>query len=127
MGKSVDMNGIMRATFGESSSSIRATFKKTVNVRQYETESYEVSSTLEVPKEITGIERMLLSAMLQAQIEYEVYIQMAVKGVITQSQLVTRKGELENDVNMIKNKGEELLGKPLDYLFELVNKENDSN
>ena len=116
----VTMNEIMKASFGETSSSIRGTFKKTVNVKQYETESVEVSSTLEVDRPLTGIERMLMSAILQAQLEYEAYIQLTCKGTITNSQLETRRQELERDVNLLKAKAEELLGKPVDYIFDLI-------
>lgn len=114
----IDMNKIMKASFGEASSTIRASFKKTVNIKQYETEVIELSSTLEMEKSVTGIERMLISAILQAQLEYDAYIQMRCKGIIGDSQLAERRTELEQDVNLIKAKGEELLGKPLDYLFD---------
>ena len=77
-----------------------------------------MSSTLEVDKELSGVERMLISAMLQAQLEYEAYIQMRCKGIIGDNQLAARKAELEQDINLIKAKGEVLLGKPLDYLFD---------
>lgn len=114
----VTMDDIMKASFGETSSTVRATFKKTVNVKQYETEVMEISSTLEMDKELNGIERMLMSSMLQAQLEYEAYVQMRCKGLIGDNQLATRKAELEQDVNLIKAKGEALLGKPMDYLFD---------
>ena len=118
--KLVTMDDILKASLGEASSNIRANFKKTVNIRQYETEVFEASSTLEIDKPLSGVERMLLSAILQAQLEYEVYVQMAYKQIVTGSELATRKAELENDVNAIKAKGEQLLGKPLDYLFEMT-------
>ena len=125
--KPVNMDNIMSASFGESSGNIRATFKKTVNIKQYETEVTELSSTLELPGNLTGIERMLISAVLQAQLEYEGYILMRVKGVVTDAQLAARKNELEQDVNLIKSKGEALLNKPLDYIFEIVNKQGNGN
>lgn len=116
----VSMNDIMKASFGEASSNVRATFKKTINVKQYETETVEVSSTLEMDKPLNGIERMVVTAILQAQLEYEAYIQLACKGTITNSQLETRKSELEQDVNLLVAKAEQLLGKPINYLFDLI-------
>lgn len=119
----VNMDNILSATFGESGSTIRATFKKTINIKQYETEVVELSSTLDVPNELTGIERMLINAVLQAQLEYEAYISLRTKGYITDAQLHGRKAELEQSVNLLKAKGEVLLGRPLDNIFDLV-KEN---
>lgn len=116
----IDMNNIMKASFGEASSTIRASFKKTINVKQYETEVIEMSSTLEMEKSVTGVERMIISAILQAQLEYDAYIQMRCKGVIGDTQLAERRNELEQDINLLKTKGEQLLGKPLDYLFDIA-------
>ena len=116
----VNMDNILSATFGESGGTIRATFKKTINIKQYETEVVELSSTLEVPKELTGIERMLVNAVLQAQLEYEAYISLRTKGYITDAQLHSRRAELEQSVNLLKAKGEVLLGRPLNNIFNLV-------
>ena len=115
----VDMDKIIGASFGEASSTLRATFKKTVNVKQYETETVEISSTLEMDRELSGVERMLASAILQAQLEYDGYVQMRAKGYVTNEQLFSRRTELVDAVNLIKKKGEEILGKSLDYIFEM--------
>ena len=120
----VNMDQIMMASFGENSSTVRASFKKTINVKQYETEIFEASTTLEVGRVLTGVERMIISLTLQAQLEYEGYIQLCCKGYVTQTQLEERKKYLEQSVNLIKQKGEVLLGKPVDYLFELVSEAN---
>lgn len=115
--KMVTMDNVMNASFGETGSSIRATFKKTINVRQYETETYEASTTLELEREVSGIERMIISSLLQAQLEYAGYIQLHQKGYVSDNEFNTRKQCLEEDVNLLKMKGEKLLGKSLDYLF----------
>ena len=121
MSKQYDMNEILKATFGEASSMVRASFKKTVNVKQYETEVIEVSSNLNFERPMSGIERAICSAILQAQLEYETYIQLYVKGYVTETQFNERKSALTNDVNMLLAKGEQLTGKPMDYLIEMVN------
>lgn len=117
----VTMDRIMSASFGETTSSIRSTFKRTINIRQYETETLELSSTLDIGRSLCGIERMVISAILQAQLEYEAYIQMSMKGYITSSEFDMRKKVLTEDVAGLVAKGEALLGKPLDYLFDLAN------
>lgn len=122
--RNITMDDALKASFGETGSSIRATFKKTVNVKQYETESVEVSSTLEIDKDLTGVERMLISAILQSQLEYEAYIQLVCKGTITASEFEQRKKSLEQDMTMLANKAEEILGKPVDYLFDMIPKED---
>ena len=109
---------IMGASFGETSSEIRATYKKTVNIRQYETEVIELETTLRLEQAVTGGERMLISALLQAQLEYTAYCQLAFKGLVTSDQLMQRKTYLEEGINAIRTKVEGILGKSLDGLFE---------
>jgi len=114
----LNMDDVMKASFGEVSESIRATFKKTINIKQYETEVYESSSTLEVERPVSGIERMLITSILQAQLEYAAYIQMYNKGYINQSEFTLRKQALEDDISQLTEKATSILGKPVDYLFE---------
>lgn len=98
------IENIMETSFGEPSSEIRATYKKTLNVKQYETEVIELETVLKIDRELSGGERMMLSAILQVQLEYTAYCQLAFKGLVTQSELQLRKKTLEDGVNAIKNK-----------------------
>lgn len=120
MGKIFNMNDVLNASFGEASSMVRASFKKTVNIKQYETEVVECSANLNFDKPMNGIERMICSGILQAQLEYQAYIQLLSKGYVTETQFMERKKTLENSINILTNKGEELLGKPMDYLFDMI-------
>ena len=52
MSKKVNMEEIISSSFGEASSEIRANFKKTVLIRQYETEVIELETTLKLDKDI---------------------------------------------------------------------------
>lgn len=110
----VTVENAMGASFGEVSSEIRATYKKTVLVRQYETEVVELETKLTMSKPLTGAERMFISAILQVQLEYTAYCQLAFKGLITNSQLASRKAELESGLTAIKEKAEKVLNKSLD-------------
>lgn len=99
--KEITMEEIMGATFNELGSSIRATFKKTVNTRQYESETVEASTTLDIETPISGVERMIINSALQAQVEYGVIIQMAIKGHVTKDDLRIRKSQMESDMNTL--------------------------
>lgn len=115
----ITMDSIMGASFGETSNTIRATFKKTVLVRPYETEVVELESVLDVgDKQLTGAERMLMSATLQAQIEFTGYCSLACKGYVTQEELNQRAKELTHGVSVIKAKAEQVLGKTLDDIID---------
>lgn len=105
---------IMNSTIGEASSEIRASYKKTVLVRQYETEVIELETTLKVDHEISNAERILISALLQVQLEYTAYSQLAIKGLVTQTEFNQRKGELEESAELILRKAETTTGKKLD-------------
>lgn len=115
----VSMESIMGASFGEVSNTIRATYKKTVNVKQYETEVVELESVLDIgDRVLTGAERMLMSAMLQAQLEYTAYCNLTLKGLVTQTELNVRKKQLVDSVAIIKTKAEAVSGKSMDNLFD---------
>lgn len=112
MGLTVE--NIMQSGFGEVSSEIRAAYKKTILVRQYETEVIELDTTLTLEEPLTGAERMFISAALQVQLEYTAYSQLAFKGLVTNSQLQSRKKELEDGITAIKAKAESVTGINLD-------------
>lgn len=127
MARHVDISDIMKASFGETSNIIRSSFKKTIQIKQYETEVFEGSTTLELDKNITGIERMLINAILNGQIEYEIAHQMFVRKAITESEVRAKKENIEKTINDFKQLGEKLLGKDLDYIFDLISNEAQNN
>ena len=92
------IDGIMKSSLGEASQEISATFKKTIKIREYETEVFEASTKLCVPKETTGIERMVISAILKAQMEYTVYLDLKEKGLVTENEFNDRKNQLESEL-----------------------------
>lgn len=114
MSNRLDINSILGASFGETSDKLRVVFRKTINVGEYESEVYEISSEVVLDKELSGAERILVTALMQAQIEYQAYCNLGFKGLVTQTELNERKVELENSVTAIKAKAEGVLGKSLD-------------
>ena len=106
----IDMNQIMGASFGEMSNKLVVNFKKTVLVRDYETEVVEASTTIDLDKNLTGIERMFVTALLEAQMEYTAYCTLATKGFVTNTQLAERKTAIEEGIYALKYKADQLLG-----------------
>lgn len=107
---SIRMNDIMQSSLGESNNELTVNFKKTVLIREYETEVIEATSSIKFDKPLNGIERMFITAILQIQMEYTSYINLATKGLVTQTQLSERKSSLEEDITILKLKAEALLG-----------------
>lgn len=106
----ISMDRIMEASLGEVSNKITVTFKKTVLIRDYETEVIEATNSVEFDHPLIGIERMFVTAILEIQMEYTAYINLASKGIITQSQLTERKTMLEQSLYTIKVKADQILG-----------------
>lgn len=114
----VSMDNIMSAKLGELSTetdTLKINFKKTINIRQYESEVSEVEITLKVPNNISSAERMLMLGVMQAQAEYEMYCMLVFKEQITKQEFERRRQELEKAVNTLKVKAESITGKSMDY------------
>lgn len=118
MGSNIKLDDVLASNFGEASSTIRATFKKTVLLRQYETEVIELESTVTFDKPLSSAERFLLSAILKTQLEYTAYCDMVYKGLVTQTEFENRRKVLEDSMNAIKEKAESVLGRSLDEYFK---------
>ena len=106
----ISMDKIMEASLGEVSNKLTVTFKKTVLIRDYETEVIESTITVDLEEELTAIERMFVSALLQVQMEYTAYCNLAAKGIVTVQQLTERKAMLEEGLYNIKYKADQILG-----------------
>lgn len=106
----ISMDSIMDASLGEVSNKLTVTFKKTVLIRDYETEVIEATSSVEFEHPLVGIERMFVTAIIEIQMEYTAYVNLASKGIITQSQLTERKLMLEQSLYTIKVKADQVLG-----------------
>lgn len=106
----INMDNIMNASFGEVSNKLTVTFKKTVLIRDYETEVIEATNSVEFDHPLIGIERMFVAAILEIQMEYTAYINLATKGIVTQSELAMRRKSLEEGLYSIKYKADQILG-----------------
>jgi hypothetical protein len=106
----IPMDNIMEASLGEVSNKLTVTFKKTVLIRDYETEVIEATNTVEFDHPLIGIERMFVTAIIEIQMEYTAYINLVAKGLITNSQFAERKKMLEEGLYSIKVKADQILG-----------------
>lgn len=106
----ISMDSIMDASLGEVSNKITTTFKKTVLIRDYETEVIEATNSVEFEHPLIGIERMFVTAVMEIQMEYTAYVNLMAKGLITQSEFSIRKKSLEEGLYSIKFKADSILG-----------------
>ena len=110
----MNINDILEASFGETSDKLRVNFKKTILVQQYETEVFEAETEVELDHKITGAERVFLTALMKAQMEYTVYVDLYVKKQITKDQYEDRKKDIITTMSSIKAQAEQVLGYSLD-------------
>lgn len=113
----LNMEDILKCNLDARNEVIEATFKKTVLIRQYETEVVELKSTLSFDKAITGEERVLVVAIIKAQIEFAAYSDLLFRKLITQEEFNLRKQEMTETINALKSKAEQVSGKSYDNLF----------
>lgn len=104
------LENVLKANFGESKTKISASFKKTINIAQYESEVLEAYTEITVEENLPAIVRAFIGSALQAQLEYQVLCRLLANGSITQAQYATSKANMELSVNMIGNKMVQVLG-----------------
>lgn len=113
----VNMDSILNANIKGKNNVVEVTFRKTIQKRQYEPETIEVSTSMVLEDDVSGPERALITAVLQSQVEYSAMVNLVFKGSITEKELADRREELESCVNSLKNKAEALTGKEMDKWF----------
>lgn len=117
----VTMDDILKTAFearADSVSEVKVSFRKTVNTRPYETEVVEAEVVVRVPNDMVGIERILHLAIIQAQVEYEVYLNLAIKGYVTKEEFDNERKVIESTINKLVNKAIDL-GKSVEHIFSV--------
>ena len=89
---------------GVNKETITVTFEKKINVKQFETETFSGSCSIEMNREITGMERTVVESLLAAQLEYSVLVQARTKGYVSQEELNQRIATIETDIALLNNK-----------------------
>ncbi len=115
------VNRALAASFGEASNTLTVSFKKTLLIRDYETEVIESSTNLVLDHPISGAERAFITAIMRVQMEYEAYCNLVMKGMVTQLEFDQRKQALANDLVALKAKAEAISGQNMDKYLELSN------
>lgn len=119
--KAIDnvVNRALAASFGEASNTLTVSFKKTILIRDYETEVIESSTSINIDKPLSGAERSFITAIMRVQMEYEAYCNLVMKGMVTQTEFNQRKEALANDLLALKAKAEAISGQNMDKYLEL--------
>lgn len=104
----ITMEDILNLSFrwggDEPKTTIDAKAKKVVLVRQYESETLECSSSMEVAGNLTGLERACLAEILHCSLEFSIYTQCLTRGLIQKAEFDNRKMQMKNSVLTLINK-----------------------
>lgn len=114
---------ILGAGFGEIDNEITVEFKKTVKVREYETEAFDIMAKVKMDTMADGYDRTLVYTLMQAQVELRGFASLLMRGLVPQNEYDERKRKIETDVNVVIQKYEQMTGRSADKYFRLV-KEN---
>lgn len=83
---------------------VSVSFKKTVNVRQYETEVVEASMEVAFDEADAPEDVEEKIAVASAKVEYACMVNLLAKGQVTQTQFNERRSQLEQSVTAISTK-----------------------
>lgn len=102
------MNNILSSKLGEKDSKLKITFKKTIKVREYETEVIEATNEIDVDSSISGIERVFISEILKVQLEYTIYVDLLARDMVTQHEFDERVQDINNTIWLLMQRASEL-------------------
>lgn len=104
-----DIDKILNTQFGDPGGELAIEFKKTVKVKQYETEAISVSMRVNL-QDASGPYRVMAYTLLEAQAEYAAMANLVTKGHITQQEFILRVQALESYVNSMAAKYKSITG-----------------
>ena len=119
-GYKYNIDNILQASFGEVSNKISAEFKKTILIRNYETETMTRTAEITLDKAVDGMDRTLISCLMQAQLEMECYITLYMQSKVKKDEYDRRKHEIEYSVNVMASQYERLTGRDAGEYLALV-------
>ncbi len=120
-----NMDSLLQADFGEKSSKIRVSFKKTIQIEQYNPETMQVDTEVEFEGHMNAMERDTIICVLQSTTEYQALIHLYKKGLISSDEFVKTRAKLEKSCDDVLTKYENITGKNRDTILKRV--ENDKN
>lgn len=116
----MDMNTLLGADFGEKSSKIKVSFKRTIQIEQYNPETIQVDTEVEFEGSMSAIERDTIICVLQATTEYQALIHLYKKELIDSQEFVSTRTKLEKSCDDVLNKYEKLTGKSKNNILKRV-------
>lgn len=120
MAVKLSMGDISRASFGESSSSVRVSFKKTVQTAQFESEVYMADLTLDYVNQVSGDVREVIAAIASSQLEFQVLTNLLYKGLVTAKDFTEKSTMLSNQINAFLDKLEKVNPEHYQKLLETM-------
>lgn len=111
---------ILGACFGEEDNKIEVEFNKTILIRNYETEKYTAHAEIRLDKSVDGYDRTLITCILTAQLELQMFASLMFRNKVTQEEYNNRKNELLQDVNAAASRYEALTGRDSKVYFSLM-------
>lgn len=116
--QNLNINDIMLAGVPtKESSKIRVSFKKTVQVRDYESEVIEMSAELDTPDGTTSAQRAAYEALMYSQLRYIGYLQLLFRSRVTQGEFDAEITAITNSCAAMLNKLESVSGEDLSSIF----------
>lgn len=99
----MNIGDILNAKVGssEKDGKLSLSFRKTINVRQYETEVIEANLEVPITTDMTGLKLEMIESVVLAKLEYGVLWNMLARGMITQAEFDDCKQKLETSVNVM--------------------------
>lgn len=116
----MDMNTLLGADFGEKSSKIKVSFKRTIQIEQYNPETIQVDTEVEFEGHMQAIDRDTIICVLQSTTEYQALIHLYKKGLIDSTEFVNTRTKLEKSCEDVLTKYEKLTGKSRDTILKRV-------
>lgn len=104
------MEELLLSNFGEASSRITVSFKKNVQIAQYQTEAVQSDSELMMEKSMSAIEREVIVNTLACTNEFAVISHLYKKGQMSKDDFMSRKAKLEDSSEAMLRKYEALTG-----------------
>ena len=116
--QNLSINDVMLASVPSiEPSMIRVSFKKTVQIRDYESEVIEMSAELKVPQNTTSAERAAYEALMYSQLRYNGYLQLLFRSRVTQGEFNAELNSITTSCTAMLQKLEALSGEDLSHIF----------
>lgn len=122
-----NMNELLASSFGEQSNRLTISFKKTVSLGQYQTETVQADAEVIFDNKdgMTAIERETINNVLMCTTEYSVISHIYLKGQMSQQEFLDRRKKLECSAEAMLKKYEALTGKSRDTIINKINTETE--